>query len=651
MASNRVKTVEYMLPMTTASVARGTAYTDSADITVYIPETTSRAFLSCTIEMCAVMDTFTNNADPNGWGIRCSCDAGSNWTAVTHGAMYTETDENLSIILTADVTAEFTARFSGASDTVRWGWYINADATGPTYNNVSGRLIITYEYDDTAHATRVKTVRIPIESYNGRITTGGMEVAQGGAVNQLPALLHAATPFLPETSPVIRQAFIEAWMNTLPNSTTDSTITLTVDAAGASVTSGNIDNTQDTSLPFRLMLNVTGTDWTSAHSLNAITSAETCCGFVGGWLTVTYEYDHTSSTTILNSLLLGFAEDTTDVRATADKSSWNLTRYIEEPATITLVQSGVVVWYQHIDTSDTFTFKVGGQTATGYTPTADGQSAGGNVLVHRIDAGGYRGAGVTLARGDNTFTTEWYCGTAGRISNVSVMMMLNYTSGKAAGGDGVHAHTTHWNIFASNRNAVADTGAVTAVRTPKIIEANYWLVSVCPCIYAGGAGQTPFPVCLQAERGSGEGPGAGWEDLFNSIATAIAERGMVLMHGKARTQFRRWPDDTDASRMNIETARSWRIQGATAQWAVGLWITYHSHTWAIAGTVSGYADADGAGLAVKVYRCSDGLYLGEATTTAGGNFSLTWYDNTEDYRAVCEEDSTHVGCSVKGPAS
>jgi hypothetical protein len=231
------------------------------------------------------------------------------------------------------------------------------------------------------------------------------------------------------------------------------------------------------------------------------------------------------------------------------------------------------------------------------------------------------------------------------------MMILNYTSGKATGGDGIHAHTTHWNIFASNRNLIADTGAVTAIRTPKIIETAYWLLSVCPCIYAGGGGQTPFPVCLQAERASGEGAGAGWEDLFNTVATAIAERGMVIMHGKCRSQFKRWPSDTDSSRMNIETARSWRISGALAQKALGMWITYHSHTWTISGTVLGYEDADGAGLTVSLYRCSDGLYLGDATTTAGGAFTFTWYDNTEDIRAICEESATHAGCSAKAAAS
>lgn len=650
MAANRTKTIEYMLPMTTGQVGYGTAYTDSADITVYIPETTDRAFLSCTIEMVAVMNTFTNSSDPNGWGIRCSCDAGTTWTTATHGAMYTETDENISMIIVADMTAEFTARFSGASDTVRWGWYINADAAGPTYNNVSARLIITYEYDDTAHATRVKTVRIPIESYNGRITTGGVEVAQGAITNQLPALKHAVTPFLPEASVTIRQAFLEIWTNSMPNDVTDNTLTLTVDAAGSSVTSGTIDNTLDTALPFRLMLDVTAEDWTSAHALNAITSASTCCAFVGGWLTVTYEYDHSSSTTILNSLLMGMAENTGDVQVTGDQTVLSIGRYLEEPGTLTLVQSGVYLRMQSSGASTTVYFKVGGQTATGYTPTADGGMAGDFAIMHRIDAGGYRGAGVTLARGENTFTITWYAANANRVSNVSALMILNYTSDKAAGGDGLHAHSTHFLTWTSQRNAALFVLA-TNLKVPKIIESDYWLMSVAPCIYAGGTGVTQSPFALQAELQAGEDTEAGWVDLFNTVATTVAERGFVMMHGRCRSQFRRWPNDTDSSRMNVETTRYYRMAGASAQYALALWLTHHSHTWSIAGTVSGYVDVDGAGLAVKLYRCSDGLYIGEATTTAGGAFTMTWYDNTEDIRAICEEDSSHVGASAAGQAS
>jgi hypothetical protein len=553
-------------------------------------------------------------------------------------------------MIVADVTAEFTARFgAAATGTVRWGWYITSTATTAYFSNVTAKLILTYEYDDTAHATRVKTVRIPIESLNGRlVTTGYTEIRQGAITNQIPALT-GATPFLPENTPVVRQAFLELWSNTLPSGTTDGNVTLRLDAAGSTI-AFTIDNTADSSVGIRLMWDITAENLALSHTLNGITTGANMMGFIGGWLTVTYEYNHTASSTILNSLFMGLGEDTENVLASADKSMVSVERYIEEPATVTLVQSAIWITYQSVSTSDTFTFKCGGQTATGYTPTADGAMCGMSSIVHRIDAGGYRGAALAFARGKNEFTAEWYTGTAARIGNVSCMTILNYTSGKSASGDGVHAHSVHFPIWGSNRNAATTIQAAAAV-VPKIIESNYWLMGVSPLLYSSGLNAALSLVLLRVEKLATENPAGGWVDLLISNAVGVAENGCVITNGVCRTMFKRCPDDIDDSRMDIEGNRTWRFYGTSRQYGLGLWITWHSHTWTISGTVSGYVDVDGAGLTVNIYRCSDGMRIGTVTTTAGGAFTLTWYDNTEDYRAVCEEDGTHVGCSAKGVAT
>jgi len=75
MASNRVKTVEYMLPniltFATQSSAVG-AYQDSADQTVYIPETTSRVILGARLEVTVYNFLYVNSGNTSGWGVRCS---------------------------------------------------------------------------------------------------------------------------------------------------------------------------------------------------------------------------------------------------------------------------------------------------------------------------------------------------------------------------------------------------------------------------------------------------------------------------------------------------------------------------------------------------------------------------------------------------
>jgi hypothetical protein len=563
--------------------------------------------------------------------------------------MYNELDENDSVFMVADVTAEFTARFSGASDTVRWGYYIKADTAGTTFGNVCAKLIITYEYDDTAHDTRIKTVRIPIESLNGRLITASYtEICQdGGAVDQIPALTGGG--FLPENTPTVRQAFLELWTNTTPSGTTDGVITLRLDAAGSTQAYTTIDNTQDSGTAIRLMWDITAQDLSISHALYGITTNASMCAQIGGWLTVTYEYVHSSSSTILNSLFMGFGEELLSIGATGDQSKISISRYIEEE-NVTLVQSGLWVTFQTIATNSAFNLKAGSQVNTGYATVIDGAATGMVSVVQRVDSNAYRGAGIALARGENTWTCEWYSGAALRHANVSAMLILNYTSDKASGGDGVHARSVHFPILPSNR-PVGTRITGTASTVPKIIEPNYWLMSCNPMVYASGNCLAADMVGVAAERLATESPAGGWQPLFASIGLGGGENGIVMSNGVCRSEFKRWPSDTDTKRIDVEGSRTWAVGGTSKQYGLGLWITYHSHTYTISGTVSGYVDADGAGLTVSIFRCSDGLYLGDATTTAGGAFTMTWYDNTEDYRAICEEDSTHVGCSIKGKAT
>lgn len=653
MAANRVKTVEYMLPnilnQVTQSASAG-SYTDSADLTVYVPETTSRTILGARLEVTAYNYLYANSSNVSGWGIRCSCDGGSNWTNATIASALNESDENYTYVMTADVTAEFTARFSGASDTVRWGYYIYGTATTTGWSNASCKLILTYEYDDTAHSTRVKTVHIPIESINARLTTSYAEICQGTAVNQIPQLTGAGSPFLPEASVTLRQVFLELWGNTIPNSTTDGALTLRLDTGGTTYAYNTIDNTQDSSSTLRVMWDISAETFTAAKALYAVVTGTTMIGFLGGWLTVTYEYDHSSSTTILNSLVMGLGEDSNNVLASGDKSMVSVTRSLQEPGTLALKQSGIWITYQSGNTSDTFTFNAGSQATTGYTPTADGSMCGMASIVQRIDAGANRGAALSIARGENTFTAEWYVGTANRIGDVSCLMMLNYTSDKASGGDGVHAHSCYFPLFASNR-ALGTIVQAAATVAPKIIETNYWLMSVVPMIYITGIGVALDSLLLTVERLGTESPAGGWEELFSSIFTNVGENGCWINNGVCRFAFKRWPNDTDTSRMDIEGNRQWRIVGTTKQYGLGVWVTWHSHTYTIAGTVSGYVDADGAGLTVGVHRADTGEFVGNATTTSGGAYTFTWYDNTINMYCEVYENGTHIGRSDNSTAS
>ena len=90
------------------------------------------------------------------------------------------------------------------------------------------------------------------------------------------------------------------------------------------------------------------------------------------------------------------------------------------------------------------------------------------------------------------------------------------------------------------------------------------------------------------------------------------------------------------------------VPGLWANW--GLWATWSAHVYTISGTVSGYADADGAGLTVKLFRVSDDAHRNTFTTTAGGSFTGVWHDNVQELYCVVYENGTHVGRSANGTA-
>jgi hypothetical protein len=648
MAANRTKTIEWMMPMVTAPTSEGTTHTDSADSTIYIPETTSRAFLSVTMDV-VVHDLATTAVDVTAWSLRGSCDAGSNWTTVTNANGYANTGESIANCFLVNMTAEFTARFgTGTTGTFRYGFYLDL-ASANNWSNLSIKLYITYEYDDTAHTTtRVKTVRIPIESFNGRLSNAAQIVRQGDITGQIPAL----DTFLPEASKAYRQVFAELWTLTLPSATTDATLSVKIGTGGGTTSFGTVENGLTSPLSLRFLWDLTSnadltTNATHDIYANHEVASQSYFLHLGGWITVTYEYNASTSTTIMNSLLYCIAEGDNNVRTSGDLDKDSRDIYIEEPDTVTMAQSGIFVRAQTTSTSTTFNIGVGGQTVTGYTPTSGGNCAGMTTIMHRIDSGGYRGSGLTMTRGKNVLTVQWYADTADRICNVTTIAFINYTSGKHTSGDGVHNHSTHWLIFPNSR-ATATNLALSATVTPKIIESDYFQIS-SGVLYGTGIGSATPYFTVQAERAAGEGVEAGWETLSTSVGSSSNERSYTISYMRLPDKFRRWPTDTDTKRLNIETARTWRIFGVTQQYGMCVWTTHHSITFTISGIIK-YYTGDGSGLTVYVHRNDTQERVLTCTTTAGGAYTGTWYDNTIECFAEVQQDATHAGRSRNGTA-
>jgi hypothetical protein len=648
----RTKTIEYAFPASEGNVAAGSARAFT-QITVYIPETTSRAFKSCFL-IVYVQDNVTSASAPTSWQIQAavggaSLDSTGDGAAITD--TITQTGEQCSWTFLRDVTALFTA------DTGAGGWMNASPATSRTMDctvtiatsttiNASCKLVITYEYDDSA-TTRIKTVKIPIESATGARTVSLVEIG----TNQVPNL----DTFCPETSKTYRDIFFEFYVNDATNGTTDYTLGLALDSEARDAT-GTIEAGMNSARSMYYLWKRTDMTTNATHALKADVSSTTGGTFacLGAILIVTYEYDETNSTSILNSIQMPSLDAAGYVGGSTatDLSRWKKKFFVEEPDTVTLAQSGVQIFLSD-SAAVTFNVKAGSQSARAYTLPARAM-CGGWGLIHRVDSGAAQGAGMTLARGENSITLDIYSGstTIGSIGTAqSAIFYLNYTSGKssASGGSANHSQTrSHF-----SEKTIADTQNREFVAfAPTINETNYYMNSVGYDMFTFfGAASATQALTLKAEIKSGEGPEDGWNEIYSRLLFSVAEEGTKRQVGRAANLFLRYPTDPDTDRMNIETSRKYRLESVILLYSsFYMFYTYHTISFAIAGTVSGYT-SDGSGITVYAYRADTKELIGSATTAAGGTYSITWYDDTINVFTEARQDSTHLGRSEQGVAS
>lgn len=636
----RTKTIEFSTSVNTSTLAAATQRTQT--VTVYIPES-SVTFRS--VEMRAIMrDAGTTAATGTVPAMSIQLDS-IGASSVNSSNPPANSGEHQVFVFSRDVTSYFTANWSGTSMVATLGMTL----TGVITANHWFKLIITYEYSD-ASATHIKTVRIPIESTRQYATTSWQTV---GGDTTIPALTGG---FLPENGVVIRQVSIELWGNEgAVTTTTDHTLSIRVNGGttrpvwfGEMALDGN-------ALHFWTVYDATAeTTYGSARSMEILTDLTNTFARVGGMLVVTYEFTVSGTTTVLNSLMLGAVDTAGQVPGTTsgDQDSWDRVIYIEEPTTIALVQSGVCLFTQSAAPGGgTLNVSVGAQGNTAYSMAGNSDlEMGPHALVHRIDSGGTAAtAFATLARGANSYTLKIYASAANVWWNMNGFLLLNYTSGVHADGPGAHAHSVATLIKPNSSTASSgQTGTGPMVYLSTDEGDAFWTAgAMVEMLIQVGSALTVFAASLNVERGSGEGPGHGWETVFAGQAAVDNEKQCaVRCYSASRSSVRRWPLDPDGDRLDPLTSRSWRLDLNPAAYAsFTSWLTYHCLSYALAGTVSGYVDADGAGLTVDVFRVSDMLYLGSATTTNGGAYTLTVYDNVGTFFAVCREDATHVGRS------
>lgn len=635
----RTNSVEYAFPLATATVASATAR-DFTTITVAIPENSSRTFRSVILQISA-HDLVGTAADLTAVLMGISIDAVARNDATVTQTL-TNSNENQTFILTRDVTSYFQTNFTGTSHTVG----CRLTVTGLPTSSCTAKLIITYEFQDSAQTTRLKTVRIPMDGYNGNLTNGSL-TNMGGITGQIPAL----DTWLPEASKTYRDIFFETWGQTGTTTTGDATLTMrfygTTDLTTVYGAALNSDR------PIRRIDKLLATLPTNAaQTVSAQTNAAgSLFPCLGGMLVVTYEYDHSTTTTVMNSLLIPAIDESGWVGGptTADRSRFLRTVRITEPTTITLQQSGVIMTFNDA-AGVSMDVRCGAQSSRVYTVPST-QRCGGISITKRFDSGAAGGgAGYTFVRGSNDIVIDFFStsSTSGSIgSNVSGLIILNYTSGKATEGTYAHNHTTFWTNRPYTAGLVNPRLQYTPTTTPTIPETEYFATSIgYQLTLQTSSGNTQFSFSFLGEIQSAEtaNNGAGWLDFYTALYATDAEIGPSVSWARARDDFKRWPGDS-ADRVDLEVTRDYRFDVSVAN--AGLFqvqkiITYHAMLFPIEGAIFGSGGAD---VTIIAYRISDGTILGQTSRTGDGVYSIPWYDDYEEVVVVAYASATLEGSS------
>lgn len=625
--ANRLKTVEYWFPnQATIADAITTALTQ---ITIYIPESIN-TFRSVVVEVI-VADKYTTATNITQRQIDLTLQ-GASTSTINNTQTLTNSGENIIHQFSGDFTSYFNSNWTGTSRTLNCSLTLNTSTTGSA--NASVRVIITYEYDDTS-STHIKTVRIPLDS-----RTIAQLSAKGAAIDTIPAL----DTYCPEASKTFRQMTVVVQGNQESAATTDSSISFQIDNLTVN-TSNTYEKGLNTSSWYRYN-NVVTFNTSTTHSFYLWASI-TDYDHAQVYLVVTYEFDPVATTRVLNAVLLpmefggGMGGPTATDYQRAEREVW-----IEEPGTITLERCAIFMFWDQSAPMTGLNMRVGTGSFISYTSVASTLGGGCGSMIRNDSA-------FTFSRGRNTISADIYNTDTVDIGyNIASVWMINYTSDKATDGVGSHNHTVSWNLKAVDTQAPS-VQSITSPVALTIPETNHFKTSIgLNYIYTTNSTGNAAGVHIGAERLESTEGGLIWENVYEAIGGTDPEVGIRQAWATARSVFRRFVSgtvvDADSTRLDIETARRWRVilgLAAASYDHLDIYMTYHSITKTVSGTISRFTGT----VTLSLHRTATGEKMMEITRSGDGSFAFTWYDDTEQVYVVAT-DGTHYGRSPDGIA-
>lgn len=646
----RLKTIEFSASTTVLTLAAATKRVLTGATQIFIPENTL-TFKSCMLEVFVASDAATAaslTAPTLGFSLGVAAESSSALQNPNAVSAEGETWQ-----FSRDVTSYFASNWSGTA----MNWYAMFTGTGIATANHAAKITITYQYEESTSNTQIKTIRLPIESTRLNLTASFQTIGSG-ATQAIPPLKGT---YLPETGITIRQMYLDIQAQDGMNATTNFSGITRINAGTQFTFWRSGISTLNSARWCRAFydftsLNLTGSSYYSLEMVSSLTSR---FSLPGGIITCTYEFNATGSTTIFNSLILGGVDTSGWIGGTTatDQGVWERTIYIEEPDPITIKESGVGLYFIDsgaVTLSVAVTGNTSGQTSVqAYTATAGAIQAGQYSLWHRVDAGGQKRQGLFLRRGKNVYRIVFFSNAAQTGWNLSGQLLLNYTSGRYSGGTGAHTHTCfQYSMSGQTATRVATSNDVVPCPIP---ETYYYLIGNLQYVACTVGAASDCAFTLQADVLPAENVNGGWMPIYNGMGRTDSVNQAQTLYGAARTAFTRWNGDPDPDRLNIISSRKYRLDSDPLNYAYwGYYYTYNNITFTVSGQCSRY-DGDGSGINVDIYRVVSGITVYDEpiltlTTTANGNFTGTWIDNTDTLYASARQTSTKAGRSAKGTA-
>ena len=570
--------------------------------------------------------------------IRVDFQLGSNGSfGSTASTTLSNSAENIALIVTRDFTTYFQNFWSGTTMSCQVGILTN-QTTGTTLgmNNLSAQLNVTYEYDTTS-STQAKSVWIPLNA--PRSSLPGVKTSH----DTIPAL----DTYLPEDSKSYKSIFIVAKFNRHHANTSDFTITYELSSLGTHTTQ-TYEAALSTDLYTRYIWEITTYITTNTtHTFNVWSSLTGRSNSPIFYMIVTYTYNSSSTTQVMNSVLLPL-DYNSPMGGTSASDYQRASRdfWIQE-SNPSIQRIACLVHWNAPDSEAGLNARVGTGSFLAYTLTGSGLIAGDKTMMIRNDAP----TGLTFSRGRNTLSVDIYnTSNLVRGFNVGCLWMVNYTSDSISGNSYLNSKTVQILNFVNtglNQQLIATMSVIS-------IPENYWFISALGYEFKFLGGATLVQgVGISVERLTSEG-GLIWEDVYSDAGGHDAEFGTNTKYAQSRFIFKRWTNDYDQNRLDISVPRrskTW-LPASTATPAVHdsliTYITYHS----IYGTVSGYISGSSGGVIdIHLNRYDTGETVLSTTQSGNGTYSFIWFDDTEDLFVYAYESETRKGASKVGTMS